>query len=145
MSFTPKAEAHLVLHSADLWSAAPEVEQHLVTALHLFEQLGDLSGQAHALNNLATRRAYAGQLARRLANVRPAADRFRRVGDASNAANADYNRGDVLVRQGAVEEAWPLLRKLCESPAQSATRNSWPSCRESRAGPKAAPVTWRQD
>ena len=31
-----------------------------MTALHLFEQLGDLSGQAHALNNLATRRAYAG-------------------------------------------------------------------------------------
>ena len=33
------------------------------------------------------------------------------MGDASNAANADYNRGDVLVRQGRLEEAWPLLQE----------------------------------
>ena len=33
------------------------------------------------------------------------------MGDASNAANADYNRGDVLVRQGRYEEAWPLLQE----------------------------------
>jgi len=106
-----KAEAHLVLHSADLWSAAPEVEQHLVTALHLFEQLGDLSGQAHAVNNLATRRAYAGQWPEALPMFARAADSFRRVGDASNAANADYNRGDVLVRQGRYDEALPLLQE----------------------------------
>ncbi len=106
-----KAEAHLVLHSAHLWSAAPEVEQHLVTALHLFEQLGDLSGQAHALNNLATRRSYAGQWPDALPMFARAADSFRRVGDASNAANADYNRADVLVRQGRYDEAWPLLQE----------------------------------
>ncbi len=39
-----------------------------------------------------------------------AAESFRRVGDASNAANADYNRADVLVRQGRSDEAWPLLQ-----------------------------------
>ena len=38
-----------------------------------------------------------------------AAESFRRVGDATNAANADYNRADVLVRQGRSEEALPLL------------------------------------
>ncbi len=35
---------------------------------------------------------------------------FRRVGDATNAANADYNRADVLVRQGRSDEALPLLQ-----------------------------------
>jgi tetratricopeptide (TPR) repeat protein len=39
-----------------------------------------------------------------------AAESFRRIGDASNAANADYNRADVLVRQGRSEEALPLLQ-----------------------------------
>ena len=39
-----------------------------------------------------------------------AAETFRRVGDASNAANADYNRADVLVRQGRSDEALPLLQ-----------------------------------
>ena len=34
---------------------------------------------------------------------------FAGVGDATNAANADYNRADVLVRQGRSYEALPLL------------------------------------
>ena len=38
-----------------------------------------------------------------------AAESFRRLGDATNAANADYNRADVLVRQGRSDEALPLL------------------------------------
>ena len=38
-----------------------------------------------------------------------AAESFRRIGDATNAANADYNRADVLVRQGRSDEALPLL------------------------------------
>jgi len=38
-----------------------------------------------------------------------AAESFRRLGDATNAANADYNRADVLVRQGRSEDALPLL------------------------------------
>ena len=39
-----------------------------------------------------------------------AAETFRRIGDASNAANADYNRAEVLVRQGRSDEALPLLQ-----------------------------------
>jgi ATP/maltotriose-dependent transcriptional regulator MalT len=38
-----------------------------------------------------------------------AAESFRRIGDATNAANADYNRGDVLVRQGRSDEALSVL------------------------------------
>ena len=39
-----------------------------------------------------------------------AAETYRRLGDAPNAANADYNRAEVLVRQGRSDEALPLLQ-----------------------------------
>jgi class 3 adenylate cyclase/tetratricopeptide (TPR) repeat protein len=105
------AQAHLVLHTVELWSAGPQSEQHGVTALHLFEQLGDLGGQAHALNNLALRRLVEGRWPAALPMFARAAKIFRRVGDATNAANATYNRADVLVRQGRSDEAWPLLQE----------------------------------
>ena len=40
-----------------------------------------------------------------------AAETFRRVGDATNAANADYNRADLLVRQGRSDDALQLLEE----------------------------------
>jgi tetratricopeptide (TPR) repeat protein len=91
-------------------SAELEGEQHGATALHLFEQLGDLGGQAHALNNLALRRLVEGRWPDASAMFARAAGAFRRVGDATDAANSDYNRADVLVRQGRFDEAWPLLQ-----------------------------------
>ncbi|HEY9349522.1 MAG TPA: tetratricopeptide repeat protein, partial [Acidothermales bacterium] len=105
------AQAHLVLHTVDLWSADPEGERHGATALRLFEQLGDLGGQAHALNNLAMRRLFEGRWPDALPMFAQAAETFRRVGDATNAANSTYNRADVLVRQGRFDEAWPLLNE----------------------------------
>ncbi len=106
-----KAQAHLVMHTADFWSVGQAGEEHGLTALHLFEQLGNLSGQAHALNNLASRWFYAGQWPEALPMFARAAESFRRIGDAANAANADFNRADVLVKQGRYEDAWPLLQE----------------------------------
>jgi len=104
-----QAQAHAVLHLVEVWSGAPEGEHHGETALRIFEQLGDLTGQAHMLNNLAARRFYAGHWSDALHMFAQAAESFRRVGDATNAANADYNRADVLVRQGRSDEALALL------------------------------------
>jgi class 3 adenylate cyclase/tetratricopeptide (TPR) repeat protein len=106
-----QAQAHLVLQTVDFLSAGQQSEQHGAMALQLFEQLGDLSGQAHALNNLASRRFYAGQWSDALPMFARAAESFRRIGDATNAANADYNRADVLARQGHYDDAWPLLQE----------------------------------
>jgi class 3 adenylate cyclase/tetratricopeptide (TPR) repeat protein len=105
------AQAHLVLHTVETWSAGPEGEQHGQAALRLFEELGDLGGQAHALNNLALRRLFEARWSDALVMYTRAAEMFRRVGDATNAANADYNRADVLVRQGRFDEASPLLEE----------------------------------
>ena len=98
-----------VLDLVEVWSGAPKNEQHGETALRIYEQLGDLSEQAHMLNNLAMRRVVEGRWPDALQMFARAAETFRRVGDASNAANADYNRADVLVRQGRSDEALPLL------------------------------------
>ena len=105
-----QAEAHLVLDAVEVWSGGPKGEQHAENALRIFEQLGDLGGQAHALNNLALRPLVEGRWPDALPMFARAAESFRRVGDASNAANADYNRADVLVRQGRSDEALPLLQ-----------------------------------
>jgi class 3 adenylate cyclase/tetratricopeptide (TPR) repeat protein len=104
-----QAQAHLVLQNVDVWSGGPKGGQHGETALRIFEQLGDLSGQAHALTNLALQPSVEGRWPEALPMFARAAEAFRRIGDATNAANADYNRADVLVRQGRSDEALPLL------------------------------------
>jgi class 3 adenylate cyclase/tetratricopeptide (TPR) repeat protein len=104
-----QAQAHAVLHLVEVWSGAPKSEQHGETALRIFEQLGDLTGQAHMLNNLAVRLLAEGRWPDALPMFARAAESFRRIGDATNAANADYNQADVLVRQGRSGEALPLL------------------------------------
>jgi class 3 adenylate cyclase/tetratricopeptide (TPR) repeat protein len=104
-----QGHAHEVLHSVEVWSGGPRAEQHGETALGIFEQVGYLTGQAHMLNNLAVRRIFEGHWPDALLMFARAAESFRRVGDATNAANADYNRAEVLVRQGRSHEALPLL------------------------------------
>jgi class 3 adenylate cyclase/tetratricopeptide (TPR) repeat protein len=104
-----QGRAHLVLYGVEVWSGGPRGEQHGATALRIFEQLGDLTGQAHMLNNMALRRSAEGHWPDALLMFSRASETFRRIGDAPNAANADYNRAEVLVRQGRSEEALPLL------------------------------------
>jgi class 3 adenylate cyclase/tetratricopeptide (TPR) repeat protein len=104
-----QAQGHLVLHLVEMWSGKSAGEQHGETALRIYEQIGDLSGQAHMLNNLALRRSAEGRWPDALLMFARAVETFRRAGDAPNAANADYNRAEVLVRQGRSDEALPLL------------------------------------
>jgi class 3 adenylate cyclase/tetratricopeptide (TPR) repeat protein len=104
------AKAHAALHEVELWVGGPDAEPHGETALRIFEQLGDLTEQAHLLNNMAVRGIFEGRWPDALLMLTRAAETFRRLGDASNAANADYNRAEVLVRQGRLDEALPLLQ-----------------------------------
>ena len=105
-----QAKAHAALHGVALMSGGPDAELHGETALRIFEQLGDLTEQAHLLNNMAVRRIFEGRWPDALLMLARAAETFRRIGDAPNAANADYNRAEVLVRQGRSDEALPLLQ-----------------------------------
>jgi class 3 adenylate cyclase/tetratricopeptide (TPR) repeat protein len=105
-----QAKAHAALHAVEVWSGGREAELHGEAALRMFEQLGDLTEQAHMLNNMALQRSAEGRWPDALLMFTRAAETFRRLGDAPNAANADYNRAEVLVRQGRSDEALPLLQ-----------------------------------
>jgi class 3 adenylate cyclase/tetratricopeptide (TPR) repeat protein len=105
-----QGKAHAVLHLVDVWSGKPNAELHGEAALRIFEQLGDLTEQAHMLNNMAVRHIFEGRWPDALLMLARAAETYRRIGDAPNAANADYNRSEVLVRQGRSNEALPLLQ-----------------------------------
>ena len=104
-----QAKAHQVLQAVAVDSGGPNAEQHGETALRIFEQLGDLTEQAHMLNNLAVHRLAEGRWPDALLMFTRAAETYRRLGDAPNAASSDYNRAEVLVRQGLTDEALPLL------------------------------------
>ena len=106
------AEAHLVLHGVHVFSGHPDPGHHGDTALRLFEELGDLGGQAHALNNLAMRRLLQGRWTESLRMFERAAGMFQRVGDAANEANASYNQADLLNRQGRYAEAAARLDRV---------------------------------
>jgi tetratricopeptide (TPR) repeat protein len=105
-----QGKAHAVLDVVDMWSGRPESGQHGETALRIFEELGDIGEQALMLNNMALRRSAEGRWPDALLMFARAAETFRRIGDAPNAVNADYNRAEVLVRQGRSDEALPLLQ-----------------------------------
>ena len=106
------AQAHLVLHGIHVFSGTPDPGHHGDAALRLFEELGDLGGQAHALNNLAMRRLLQGRWTESLQMFERAAGMFQRVGDAANEANASYNQADLLNRQGRYAEAAARLDRV---------------------------------
>jgi class 3 adenylate cyclase/tetratricopeptide (TPR) repeat protein len=106
------AQAHLVLHGVHVFSGTPDLGHHGDSALRIFEELGDLGGQAHALNNLGMRRLLQGQWTESLDMFERAAGMFQRVGDAANEASASYNQADLLNRQGRYAEAAARLGRV---------------------------------
>jgi class 3 adenylate cyclase/tetratricopeptide (TPR) repeat protein len=103
------AQAHLVLHGVEVFTGSSSEVDHGGTALRLYAGLGDLSGQAHAHNNIAMRRLLQGRWSEALEGFQRAAADFDQVGDVANAANAAYNSADLLNRQGRPQQALEVL------------------------------------
>jgi tetratricopeptide (TPR) repeat protein len=103
------AQAHLVLHGVEVFTGASSGVDHGDTALGLYTGLRDLSGQAHAHNNIAMRLLLQGRWTEALEGFQRAAASFEKVGDAANAANAAYNSADLLNRQGRPQAALAVL------------------------------------
>ncbi|GAA2162800.1 AAA family ATPase [Pedococcus bigeumensis] len=103
------AQAHLVLHGVEVFTGSSSGMDHGETALALYAGLGDLSGQAHAHNNIAMRLLLQGRWTEALEGFQRAAASFEKVGDAANAANAAYNSADLLNRQGRPRAALDVL------------------------------------
>jgi tetratricopeptide (TPR) repeat protein len=80
-------------------------------ALPIYEQLGDLVGQASVHNNIGIDAYYEGRLTDALASYERSLDCRRRAGDVVGAATAENNIGEVLSDLGRFDEAQPLFEE----------------------------------
>ena len=94
---------------------SPERKAFGGLALPLYEDLGDLSGQASALMNLGVEAYYEGDWVKAARPLR--ARRVgcgNRIGDAVSAAMATNNIAEILLDQGHLEEARRLFIAAAE-------------------------------
>jgi class 3 adenylate cyclase/predicted ATPase len=79
-------------------------------ALELYEAVGDLEGQADMANNLGVIAYFDNRWDETIERYRQAIEADRSIGNLLDAAMSEANIGEVLVNQGRLEEAEPLLR-----------------------------------
>lgn len=108
---TVLAHAYNALHLAHGASTQSEDKPYGRLALTAYEELGDLSGQALCVNNLAIDGYRTGRWTEAAQMFERAASMFQRLGDEANEGNVTYNLGDVLVSWGRFDEALPPLRR----------------------------------
>jgi class 3 adenylate cyclase/tetratricopeptide (TPR) repeat protein len=80
------------------------------SALRIYEELGDLSGQANTLNNLGVGAYYEGRWQAALDFYRRSRDARRACGDAVQLGEASNNIAEILSDQGHLDSAAELLR-----------------------------------
>jgi class 3 adenylate cyclase/tetratricopeptide (TPR) repeat protein len=78
-------------------------------ALHAYVELEDLPHQADCTNNLAVAALDHNRWPEAVEMFGRAVDIYRQIGDTQGEALATYNRAEVLVRQGRLDTARPLL------------------------------------
>jgi tetratricopeptide (TPR) repeat protein len=119
------AQALQLLDAADVALGRFGGEPWAQRALAIWEELGELSWQAKALNQLGIRAYFESRWNDALASYRRSGATFERVGDQWNAAIAACNVGEILSDQGryadADEVVRPALRVLQASGALSET------------------------
>ena len=93
---------------------SPERAAFSGLALPIFEELGDLKGQATVLNNLGIEAYYAGDWEKALYAYERSRNPFKRIGDVTSVAMAMNNIGEIKIRQGHLAEAEQLF---CRGPA----------------------------
>ena len=81
-----------------------------VESLSLYEQLGNLGGQAAVANNLAQLAYYGGRWDEAFALLERARDAWLRTGDVVQAALASANCAEILLERGHYDDAEVLLQ-----------------------------------
>ncbi|MGA9278900.1 adenylate/guanylate cyclase domain-containing protein [Ilumatobacter sp.] len=79
-------------------------------ALDLYEAIGDIEGQAEMTNNLGVIAYFDSRWDETVTRYEQAIDADRRIGNLLDASLTAANIGEVLVNQGRLDEAEPLLR-----------------------------------
>jgi class 3 adenylate cyclase/tetratricopeptide (TPR) repeat protein len=103
------AHASYLLMSGYSMLRRPEALHYRTVPLPLFEQIGDLMGQANVLNNLGADANDESQWQEALSFYERGRALFETVGDALGAATAALNIGEILSNQGRLDEAEALF------------------------------------
>jgi len=105
------AHAYYLLAHACAFLGSPESKRYRALALPIYEELGDLVGQANVLNNLGIEAYFEGEWDEALALYQRSKNARERAGDVVGAATATNNIGEILSDQGRLAEAEMLFRE----------------------------------
>jgi class 3 adenylate cyclase/tetratricopeptide (TPR) repeat protein len=103
------ARSYMVLDAAYEALARPRPADYLSLALALYESLSDLRGVALVYNNMGATAGFKGELEEAITLYRKAEETNRRIGNEPGAALARANTGEMLIAQGAFDEARSVL------------------------------------
>ena len=106
------AQTYMMLHLAHTQLGSPERAAYRGLAFPIFEELGDLKGQAIALNNLGIDYYYDGDWANALHVYERSRLLFERIGDVKSVGMATNNIGEILSDQGKLDEAEALFHDV---------------------------------
>jgi class 3 adenylate cyclase/tetratricopeptide (TPR) repeat protein len=105
------AHAYHLLHLAYISNRSPERAELRGLALPLYEELGDLLGQANALNNLGVDAYYEGRWQEALDSYERSKELRERIGDVVGAATIMQNIGEIKSDQGYLETAGEIAER----------------------------------
>ena len=112
------AHAYYLVHLAYTSLGSPRRHEVRELALPIYEELGDLLGQANALNNLGIDAYYEGRWDEALGYYGRSRAARERIGDVVGAATIANNIAEILSDQGRIDEAEAELREvrtICEA------------------------------
>jgi class 3 adenylate cyclase/tetratricopeptide (TPR) repeat protein len=99
------AHAYYLLHLSYTSLGSPERRDFRGIALPVYEELGDLLGQANVLNNLGVDAYYEGRWGDALDHYEQSRELRERIGDVVGAATIVGNIAEILSDQGRTDEA----------------------------------------
>ncbi len=108
---TALANALLAGGSAQ-FALGQDAKERMQEALHLFQELGDLTNEGSVRCNLGVGAYLEGRWNEALDWFRGYQENARRAGNVADAAHAGSNIGEMLVRRGELDEAMPVLRDV---------------------------------
>ncbi|OAI40428.1 hypothetical protein AYO38_01015 [bacterium SCGC AG-212-C10] len=109
------AHAYYLMGTTLLYLSDPEGEQYRGRSLPIFEELGDLVGQANTLNNLGIEAYYRGRWDEALDLYRRSQVARERAGDVFGAATQVNNIAEILSDQGEFARAKELFEEARRS------------------------------
>jgi class 3 adenylate cyclase/tetratricopeptide (TPR) repeat protein len=107
-----QAHAYYLLDHAFTMLGNAESGRYRALALPIFEELGDLIGQANVLNNLGVAATLEGRWDEAIASFERSKAARDKAGDVVGAATAANNIGEVLLNRGQIAEAEALFKDV---------------------------------